>query len=1023
MADFRIRVVVDPSGATRGTRQVETSLNRVGDAATRVQRLIARAFAFTGIGLGLTATLRTLANFEQQMSTVRAITGATEVQFRSLRAEAQRLGSTTRFSASEAAEGMQFLARAGFDVNQVLASIDDTLLLAQAGALDLGSAADIASNILTGFRLRAEEAGRVVDVLALASNSANTNVFQLGEAMKFVAPVAAGLGVSLEEAAAAVSALSDAGLQGSLAGTGLRRVLAELESPASKTLEILSSLGVTADEVRVSQVGLTAALTRLAEAGVDTGLALEIFGDRGGPAFEVLSQAIPRVESLTGALNNAEGTALRIATVMDDNLNGSLLAVKSAAEGLILALGEAGGTGALTGALNAVAGALRFVTENADTFVAALEALATVILVRIIGTVLVAFKAQLFAIALAFQSGTLASFAFAGALGVVRGALLAIAANPVTAIFVALGTVAVALSLMESRTERVQRVTTELEGQVRTLQKAYADTNGEVENIRENIEGLTLSQALAAQSEAADELNDQLGFVVARLDGLATQVTNIRGQGLLRGELIELRDGLETGELSLREVISRLDELGQDNERLRPVINSIIEMSQESLTLEDAVARSEAVIRVLSGTATTADRVLLNLGESAGSTADQIDDLGDQAVEAISALRTLQGFIPEVARAAQVTAQLGEAQAAFERGRREIESSAGRGRSLDQAAADLQELSATYRRATAEISGTAQAQRDAGAALKDYTNQVNLDALEGQNRAIAIARQEYEGLVEQLNAAGASQEDLNTARLSFEQQLANIQRDFKDSPEGSGGGPAPRVTSEELVNLDEVLTRLNQEAKILRLGNQERLIRQRLEELTGKLAENNIVLGQRELEIIRQKVVENQRLEQALNFVGDVTETVFGGIDDALAEFIRTGEFNFKQFATNIVAELARIATQALLIKPLIEGINSAVGGGGFTFNQLDIGSLLGFQRGGTVVGGSGGPDSQLFVSKVSPGERIDFTPEGEGSRRGGSGDTYNFNITTPDVEGFKRSQSQVAAIAARTIGGGKRNM
>ena len=200
MADFRIRVVVDPSGANRGTRQVETSLNRVGDAATRVQRLISRTFAFVGLGVGLNSVIRTLANFEQQMSTVKAITGATEAQFRTLRLEAQRLGATTRFSASEAAEGMQFLARAGFDVNQVLASINDTLLLAQAGALDLGSAADIASNILTGFRLSAAEAGRVVDVLALASNSANTNVFQLGEAMKFVAPVAAGLGVSLEEA-------------------------------------------------------------------------------------------------------------------------------------------------------------------------------------------------------------------------------------------------------------------------------------------------------------------------------------------------------------------------------------------------------------------------------------------------------------------------------------------------------------------------------------------------------------------------------------------------------------------------------------------------------------------------------------------------------------------------------------------------------------------------------------------------------------------------------------------------------
>ena len=366
MADFRIVVIVDPSRAQRGSRQVERSLDRVGNRADRTRKLIARAFAFTGLVAGVTAAVRTLATFEQSMSTVRAITGATQAQFMALREEASRLGATTRFTASQAAEGMTFLARAGFSVDQVLASVNDTLLLAQAGALDLGAAADIASNILTGFRLRADEAGRVVDVLALAANSSNTNVQQLGEAMKFVAPVAAGLGVSLEEATAAAGALSDAGLQASLAGTGLRRVLSELESPSEKTRQLLESMGLTANDVRVSQVGLTKALTRLAKAGVDTGLALEIFGDRGGPAFEVLSSSIPKVVEMTGRLNNAEGTARRVADVMDDSLNGALLRVASAFESVILAFGDLGSTNVLTTSLDALASSLRLVSRHID---------------------------------------------------------------------------------------------------------------------------------------------------------------------------------------------------------------------------------------------------------------------------------------------------------------------------------------------------------------------------------------------------------------------------------------------------------------------------------------------------------------------------------------------------------------------------------------------------------------------------------------------------------------------------------
>ncbi len=334
-----------------------------------------RAFAIAGTAIAGGGIIGRLARFGQAMSTVRAVTAATADQFRRLTERARDLGARTRFAASQAADGMLYLARAGFRTDQVLASIGGTLQLAQAGALGLGRAADIASNILTGFRLEAKQTGRIVDVLALASNSANTSVEQMGEAMKFVAPVAAGLKVSVEEAAAAIGALSDAGLQGSLAGTGLRRVLSELESPSTKTRDLLRDLGISTEEARISQVGLTGALRRLAEAGVDTGLALEIFGDRGGPAFEVLANSIPKVVALTGALENAEGTAERMADTMDDNLNGALLRVASAFEAIILAAGELGGDSALTQFFNALAAALRALAENIDLVIYALGGL------------------------------------------------------------------------------------------------------------------------------------------------------------------------------------------------------------------------------------------------------------------------------------------------------------------------------------------------------------------------------------------------------------------------------------------------------------------------------------------------------------------------------------------------------------------------------------------------------------------------------------------------------------------------
>lgn len=366
MTDFRINVIVDPGPAVSGTKKVVRGLDRVEDRARRVRRALGQAFLLAGLGAGLAGTIGFLADYSQQLSTVGAVASATAEELRALDAEFKQLGASTRFSASQAAEGAVFLARAGFEATEVLESLEDTLRLAQAGALGLGRAADIASNVLTGFRLPVSEAGRVVDVLASAANSANTDVDQLGQALKFVAPVAAGLGVTLEETTATIQALSNAGLQATLAGTGLRRILSELESPSTKTEGLLRELGLTTDDVRVSQVGLTAALQALANAGVDTGLALELFGDRGGPAFEVLRNAIPDIQASTAALRDARGEAARIAKEMDDNLNGALLQVKSAFQGLLLAFGDIGSVDALESTLNGLSSTLRFLGENAE---------------------------------------------------------------------------------------------------------------------------------------------------------------------------------------------------------------------------------------------------------------------------------------------------------------------------------------------------------------------------------------------------------------------------------------------------------------------------------------------------------------------------------------------------------------------------------------------------------------------------------------------------------------------------------
>jgi TP901 family phage tail tape measure protein len=248
----------------------------------------------------------------------------------------------------------------------------------------MSQSAEIMVNVMRGFRLGTDQAARVADVLAMTANKATTDVTQMADAMRYVGPIAAGVGVTLEETAAAAGVLSNAGLQASMAGTGLRRVISELESPSKKTMMILRQLGVGADSVRISQVGLTKALRNLKDAGVDTGMALEIFGDRGGPAFEVLSSSIPDLVKLTGELNNSGGTARRVAEIMDDNLNGAILKVRASWQALQLSLGASDG-GALTSSMIGLANALRYLADHIEIVQGALLGLAITSLPRAIG--------------------------------------------------------------------------------------------------------------------------------------------------------------------------------------------------------------------------------------------------------------------------------------------------------------------------------------------------------------------------------------------------------------------------------------------------------------------------------------------------------------------------------------------------------------------------------------------------------------------------------------------------------------
>ena len=356
-----INIRGDASGFAKAGRQATGTMNRmkgsaqgsstgmagIGVAAGKLgSKLAVVAAGFVGITAAVRATsfaFQTIGGFEQSMAKVQAVTQATDEQFSALSAEARRMGASTVFSASEAAEALAFLGMAGFSAEAAIGSLEDTLNLAVAAGMELGRTADIMSNVMTGFGLSTSEASRAADVLAQAASSSNTDVEQLGQAMKFLAPFASALGVSLEESAAAVGVLGNSGIQAGLAGRGLASVMGQMLNASDFTVNALEAVGLTASDINPEVVGLEQALRNLQN--FDVGILAKMFGAENADIVMSLLNNLngPNgLDGLTTKMQESEGRAKEMSDTMADTLPGAVENLKSAIKELILGTGDAG---------------------------------------------------------------------------------------------------------------------------------------------------------------------------------------------------------------------------------------------------------------------------------------------------------------------------------------------------------------------------------------------------------------------------------------------------------------------------------------------------------------------------------------------------------------------------------------------------------------------------------------------------------------------------------------------------------
>ena len=337
----------------------ENQLQELGNTATRVgDQLQSAGDKIQGIGgkvsslgntltAGVTAPILAIGtaavtmgnDFEAQMDRVQAIAGATSTEMEALDAQALQLGADTSFSASEVAQGMENLASAGFTVDEIMAAMPGMLDLAASSGADLATSSEIAASAIRGFGLDASDASHVADVFAEAAARTNAQTEDMGEAMKYVAPVASSMSQSLEETAAAIGIMSDAGIKGSQAGTALRGALSRLAKPTKPMIETMEELGLSFYDASGNMLPLNQMVEQLQDRF--QGLTQEqqnnalvtLFGQESLSGMLALIQRGPEeLRDLTASFESADGAAAQMAETMLDNTSGSIEEMTGALE-------------------------------------------------------------------------------------------------------------------------------------------------------------------------------------------------------------------------------------------------------------------------------------------------------------------------------------------------------------------------------------------------------------------------------------------------------------------------------------------------------------------------------------------------------------------------------------------------------------------------------------------------------------------------------------------------------------------
>ena len=318
---------------------------KVGGTLTSVgQKLLPLSTSIAGLGV---AAVKTTADFDSEMSKVSAISGATGTDLDKLRGKAREMGAKTKFSASEAAQGMQYMAMAGWKTQDMMDGLEGIMNLAAASGEDLASTSDIVTDALTAFGLSAKDSSHFSDILAAASSNANTNVSMMGETFKYAAPVLGSLGYTAEDAALAIGLMANAGIKSSQAGTSLRGAITNLAKPTDTVAAAMDKYGISLTDSSGKMLSLRELMEQLRQklGGLSEAeqaqAAAALFGKNAmSGMLAIINGSDKDFKKLAGAIDNCDGSSEKMANTMNDNLQGQITILISQLQELAISFGE-----------------------------------------------------------------------------------------------------------------------------------------------------------------------------------------------------------------------------------------------------------------------------------------------------------------------------------------------------------------------------------------------------------------------------------------------------------------------------------------------------------------------------------------------------------------------------------------------------------------------------------------------------------------------------------------------------------